>query len=327
MAYPTTTLETLRPDLGGSMLEYPLDAMNNGFIGLEVLPVLEADKQSGSFGIIPVEQLLKVPEVSRTSNSGYSRGGFTFQDDSYSTKEYGYEEPVDERNKAIYSSYFDMELISALRARSIILRRAEIRYAAAIFNTSTWTGASLTTAVTNEWDDYTNAVPINDVEGAVRKVYDGTGLWPNALIMNRKVFRNLRLCDQIIDAIRSAGAGNPTKASDITTNMLSAVFDLPKIIVAGGAYDSATEGQSATISDIWSSEYAMVARVATTNDIAEPCIGRTIHWAADGSSIGGVVESYYSPEVRANIIRVRHEVTEKILYAQCGHLLSNVTTI
>ena len=326
MAYPTSTLTVTRPDLGGSLIEYPLDAMNGGFIALEVLPVIQAELQASKFGVIPVEQLLKVPEVTRASSGGYNRTGFTFREEFYSTQEYGIEEPVDARNSAMYKNYFDMELISAQRCRSIILRRAEMRAAALIFNSTTWTGGSLTTSITNEWDDYTNATPIYDVENAVRKIYSNSGLWANALIINRKVFRNLRLCDQIMDAIRSEGAGNPSKASDITVGMLSAVFDLPKIIVAGGSYDSALEGQDATIADIWDDEYAMVARVATTNDISEPCIVRTIHWSEDGSEIGGTVEEYIDPTVRAKIIRVRHDVQEKVLYKECGHLLSNITT-
>jgi hypothetical protein len=65
----------------------------------------------------------------------------------------------------------------------------------------------------------------------------------------------------------------------------------------------------------------MVCRVATGNDFREPCIGRTFHWAGDGSSIDGAIESYRDEVVRSNIIRVRHDVDEVVLYAQAGHLL------
>jgi hypothetical protein len=108
--------------------------------------------------------------------------------------------------------------------------------------------------------------------------------------------------------------------------MLAAVFDLPHIIVAGGSQNTANEGQVAAISQLWSDEYAMVCRVATGADFKEPCIGRTFHWGADGSSIGGTVESYREEQTRSEIIRCRHDVDEITLYPQAGHLLSNVTT-
>jgi hypothetical protein len=203
-----------------------------------------------------------------------------------------------------------------------------VRAANLLFNPTTWTGSALATAVVEEWDNNhtSDATPIDDVEAAVNKVYDGSGLWPNALIINRKVFRNLRNLDQIVERINSEGAGNASKPSDISTAMLAQLFDLDFVIVAGNTRNTAAEGQAATPGQIWSSEYAMVARIATSNDMREPCVGRTFHWSQDGSSIGGTVESYRDETVRGDVIRVRHDVDEFVLYPQAAHLLFNVTT-
>jgi hypothetical protein len=65
--------------------------------------------------------------------------------------------------------------------------------------------------------------------------------------------------------------------------------------------------------------------VATSGDIREPCIGRTFHWAQDGSSIGGTVEQYREEQTRSNVIRVRHDVDELIILPAAGHLLANIT--
>jgi hypothetical protein len=217
-------------------------------------------------------------------------------------------------------------MVSAELARDTVLREAEKRVAAMIFNSTTWTGASLTTAVTNEWDDAANATPIDDVEAAVRKVYDGTGLWANSLVINRRVFRNLRNSDQMLDRIASQGAGSPTKKADITADQLARCFDLDQVIVAGSSKNGSIEGQVATPTQIWSDEYAMICRVATTNNIKEPCVGRTLHWGKDGSQIGGTMESYDDQRVRGAIVRCRHEVHEKVIVPAFGHLLSNITT-
>lgn len=327
MPSSTTSLATLRPDLA-SFFEFDLEAAKAGFVASKVFPVVEVAKASGNFGKIPLESLLQERETRRGPGSGYSRGSWQFDDATYATVEHGAEEPVDDNEAKMYRDYFDLEVVATSRAYGAVLRNAEKRVADAVFNTSTWTGSGLTTAITNEWDSNhtTDAVPITDVEAAVKKVYDASGLWPNALIINRKVFRNLRNLDQIIDRINSSGAGKISTPADITTQMLSAVFDLPYIIVAGESRNSAKEGQAATPSQIWSDEYAMVCKIATSNDMREPCIGRTFHWSEDGSSIGGTVESYRDETVRGDIIRVRHQVAEVVLYPQAGHLLSNVTT-
>ena len=326
MASPSSTLSTLRPDLGGSLEEFDLAMDRQGFIGQRVLPVLDVAKQAGSFGRIPVEQLLQSRDTNRANGGGYSRGSFKFEPDSYATEEHGAEEPVDDRESEMYAEYFDHEVVSAQRALDVVLRNQEIRAAALLFNASTWTGSSLFTSITNEWDDYTNATPINDVEGAVRKVWAGSGIWPNALVINRHVFRNLRMCAQVLDRIAASGAGDKIKAKDVTAQMLAQVFDLEEIIIGGSAKNTANEGQTVAFGKIWSDEYAMVCRVARTKDIKEPCVGRTLHYSADGSQIGGTVETYRDETIRGNVVRVRHDVQEKRMYTECAHLLGNVTT-
>lgn len=326
MPSPSTSLATLRPDLADSLMEFDLAMDQRGYIASQVFPVVDVQSQAGVFGIIPVEQLLQQRDTKRSPGSGYNRGKFTFTTSSYACEEHGAEEPVDDREAQMYAEYFDAEVISTARAYNAVLRAHEERVASAVFNATTWNGAALTTGITNEWDDFTNAVPLTDVEAAVQKIYDNSGLWANALIINYKVFRNLRNCDQVIERIQSAGAGDPTKPSDVTVQMLAQVFDLPYILVAGGSKNGAKEGAAVDPEQIWSGEYAMVCKIATSSDFREACIGRTFHWSADGSSIGGTVESYREEQTRSDIIRVRHDVDEIVLYKEAGHLLSNITT-
>ena len=323
MPSPTSALTTLRPDLA-TYFEFDLEMEKAGFIAAKVMPVVEVASQAGVFGKIPIEQLLSERDTARAPVSGYARGSFTFTPSSFTCLENGAEEPVDDREAKMYAEYFDAELISTMRAFGAVLRNAEKRVADAVFNATTWT--SNTTAITNEWDDLTNAVPITDVEAAVQAVYTASGLWPNAIIINRKVFRNLRNCDQIIARIAASGAGSPTAAGLVTEQQLAEVFDLDHVIVAGSSRNSAIEGQTATPVQIWSDEYAMVCKIATGGDMKEPCIGRTFHWAEDGSSIGGTVETYRDEPVRSDVVRVRHDTDEIVLHVEAGHLLSNVTT-
>lgn len=325
MPAPSTVPATLRPDLA-AFFEFDLEMERNGYVATKVLPVIETGLQSDNPGKVPLESLLFDADTSRASGSDYNRGNWTFDKFQYATSENGWEEPIDERDEKRYREILQVDLVAFARATSVIMRNQEKRVADLLFNTTTWNGASLTTSVSNEWDDSDNATPIDDVEGAVKKVYEGSGLWANALVINRQVFRNLRNCKQIIDRINSAGAGNASKPSDITAAMLAQCFDLDHVIVAGASKNSANEGQSGTPAQIWSGEYASVARIATTGDMREPCVGRTFHWSGDGSSIGGTVEEYYWERSRSRIIRVRHETDEVIMYPQAAHLLSNITT-
>jgi hypothetical protein len=318
MPSPSSSLATLRPDISESFTEFDLEQNINGFVWDQLMPTFDVGRASGNFGRIPVEQLLQNRDTARAPGSGYARGKWKFAPDSYATQEHGAEEPVDDNEAAMYADYFDAEVISALRARSVVLMNAERRVITKILSNSNTDTAAV------KWDVPATAKPIDDVEKAVLAIYDASGLWPDTICMSRKTFRLLRNVDQIIDRIASSGAGSPTKATDITAAMLSAVFDLPKIVVAGATENTAKMGQPGAFAQIWDEEKVWVGRTASGNDFREPCIGRVFHWSADGSQVAGTVESYRDETVRADIIRVRHQVAEKELYPEAGYVISDI---
>lgn len=320
MPSPSTALATQRPDLAASFEAFDLEAEKSMFIGPVVAPVISVAQQAGVFGKIPLDQLLMNRDTKRAPGSGYARSKFQFTSATYACEEHGAEEPVDDRESKMYINYFDAEVVAAKRAYNSVLRNAEQRWATALFNTTTWTGASLYTDVSGTpWATVATAVPLTNVEAAVQKVYDNSGLWPNALIISKKVYRNLRNTVSVIDRVKYQGFVD-VRAGNISVEALSQAFDL-RLIVAGGTKNSAIEGQTATPAEIWGSTYAMIARVATTSDPSEPCVARNFHWSEDGSQLEGRIESYREEQIRGNVIRVRHDVDEIVMYAQAAHLL------
>jgi hypothetical protein len=204
MPSPSASLATLRPDLGDSFTEFSLDALSQGFIGTRVARPFETMKQAGSFGKWTVEQLLQEPETARAPGSHYNRITSKFGTATFACVDHGIEEPVDDRAAAMYRDYFDAELVAAARARSIVMRSLEKRLAALLFNATTWTGASLTTAITNEWDDHSNAVPVTDVNAAKQAVFERFGFVAELRDYEPQVFENARLCTQVQNIIRRA---------------------------------------------------------------------------------------------------------------------------
>lgn len=318
MATPTTQLSSTRPDIAQSMEEFDVEANNNAMIATQVLPVFEANEQAGNFGRIPVEQLLETADVERSSQGGYSRGHMEFEEVYYATKDYGREEPVDDRDKRIYKDYFDAELMAAKRARSTVLVEAEKRCAA-----NTIDNASInTTAAGTVWSTAASATPIDNVNTAVLAVWARTGVWPNAMVLSYELFRYLRRADQVLDRIESSGAGDQTRARDVTVAQIAQVMDLDFVLVAGASENTAQKGQSASIAQIWNRTRCLITKIPTSQDLREPCLGRTFHWSDDGSTIGSTIESYRDEVVRADIIRARHEVQEKVIYSE---IAQNIT--
>jgi hypothetical protein len=304
------------------LFQFDMEMNRNGFIANRIAPVANVAAQKGTMGLIALKQFLKEPETGRDSRGNYNRTGYQFEDFTYETEENGIELPIDRRRAAIYREWFDFEAMSTRVALDVVLRAYEYRVANLLYNATTF--ASSKTDITHEWNDWTNAVPLTDVIKAKRSIWEATGLYPNALIVNRRQRDNLRMNAQIIDKIESTGAGESVKPGAISNQMLADCFDIDQIIVSDSARDSANEGQSVSIAPMWSDEYAMLARVARTENPEEPCLARTVHWSEDGSQIGGTIEMYYEDSSRGDVVRVRHETEEKIFYTALGHLFTNV---
>ncbi len=319
-----------RLDLSSTFTEFDLAMSRLKFIGHRILRPRLVGVQAADVGKIPLEALLQTHDTGRAPGAGYSRGDFEFEKFNFATDEHGWEEPMDDRQIKLFGDMFDAESVHAQRAMDFVLRNYEIAVAAAIYNTTTWTGATLTTSLTHEWDDPTNAVPIANIEAARRKVRAVSGLEPNALICNRDQLWNLRRTDEITDLLKYSGHADPTK---LFADSIAALLDLEHIIVAGGQKNTANEAQTASLSSVWSDEYAMVCRVAETDDPQEPCIGRTFLWTEENAGPGTdegmavLLEEYREEATRGSVLRARNDRDLVVMYKEAGHLLSNVTTI
>lgn len=327
---PAPSQAITRFELGSTFEEFDLKMNQKGFIGTQVLRPRSVGKNAADVGKVKLKELLQSKSTKRAPGATYARDTWEFDKFAYSVAEYGKEEPLDDGQLAIYGDIVDAERICSDRAEDAVLNEYERDVSSAVYSTSTWTGASLTTAITNEWDDHASATPIADVSNAIEAVASGSGLEANALVTNRKQLRHLLQCDEIVDRIKYTQT--PTVSQ--IRNALADLLDLKFILVAGGFKNTANAGQDAAISRIWSDEYSMVCRVAESDDGREPCIGRTFIWDGDGPGAPGdggklavIMEEYREERVRGNVFRARNNRDIVIMYAQAGHLLSNVLTL
>lgn len=326
MPFPTSTVTVTDAQLS-AVYELSLQDNADMFVGSRVLPVINVAQQSGQFGVLPIEELLKNDgNLERAPGSGYKRDSHGFEIQTYATREYGIEEVVDQRTTRIYSSFYDALMFAAVRAAHRVQMAAEKRVAALVMDYATYTGnANYNTSLGNGKWDTAGGTPVTDLDKSAREIYTQTGLWPNTLIINRLVFRALRFNPQVVAAIQSAGAGDQTRQRDVTAAQLAAVFDVDQVLVAGGTQNTALPSQAAAISQIWGN-HAMLCVTARTGDIEEPCIGRQFHYGADGSMPDGLIERYFENDRRSYIIRARHEADEKRLYIPMGNMIPDVLT-
>jgi hypothetical protein len=319
-----------RPDLGQVVTETASQASELGFIAPVVMPYFSVTEQSGVYPVIPAKALFNIVDTKRGPKGNYNRSVENFESGIYATSENGLEMPIDERFKNIYKSMFDMEAAVSNILMGKIQRAYEVRVANKIMNTANYPSVN----VSKKWTDVSADVKA-DVD-ASKETMRKKGVPPNLLVISWTTFLTIKKTTMVKDAIKYIFP-DTAKTGAITKEHLEAYLEID-IEVAGALQNSAKKGANASLADIWSSDYAMLCRVAAPgSDISEPSVGRTLIWN-EGASEDFVVEEYYEDQVRANILRVRHDTDEALLTSidpdtkaarskvskNCGLLIGNI---
>lgn len=330
MAFSPTPSGTIqRPDLGLALAGYDIAMASEGYISQIVLPVQEVQEAMGNYGFLPASELAQDHDIERAAGGGYKRGNFKFQQSSYQTEEYGFEVKLDARFAATYAYVIGQDkeawrMLAAQIAHNVLLLGAEKRAAAAVFNATTFT--SHTTAVGTEWSTLATSDPEADIAAAVESSRAVLGKSPGTLIISDEVARNLRRNAKLIAKL---GADRNRGQKEVQNSDLASVLGLDRVIIGKSMRPTHAQGDTAgAYVDIWDDEYAMLCDLASpmsAGSVAKPGLGLTMHWGKDGSQPSGAVETYWNDEVRAEVVRVRHQMQEKILHVPAGWLLSNIT--
>ena len=299
--------------------EYSLEASRRGFIALLLLPLFETMVQSANYPVIPKEALLKLQETRRAARSAYGRSDYEFDDGTFSCVEYGWEEPVDDVEAALFANFFDAEEVATMRAVDVLLRNQEKRVADLLTSTATF-GAN---NVANPWSGPDTAKPRTDVRDAKQTMFNETGLEPNAFVCAKKTFDNVLLTEEFQEATKYTNQAL-MEVFEVQKRLVAQYLGVEKVLIGNAVYDGAKKGQDFSAASMWPDDKGFIARVATQpRNLKEACIGRTFLWIED-SPENLVVEQYREDQTRSDVYRVRHNVDEALVFEGALYLMSNL---
>jgi hypothetical protein len=346
MGAPSTAITRL--DLSLTYQEFSLLANIKKFIGLLVLPPLGVEQEAADFAKVVIASLLgKVEETKRAPRAGYNRDTWEWTKDSYALEEHGVEEPVDDATVERYGDVVRVEQLAVIRAIHRVLLRLEYDIAAAVFNTTTWNGAALTTAVSVPWTTKATADPVANIDAAHDKINASCGQDANTLVLTKKAFRAIIRSDRVegllkYDASELMLAMNSGTNQNMIAQVVSGLKELlsvDNILIGRGFTNTADKGLTPSLARVWDDTKAMLCCVNNDGfdgDLESPfpCIGRTVFSTKNdeplpGANDGGLgsllMDEYRDESVRGSIIRPRNKRQVKIIHPEAGHLLTAVT--
>lgn len=285
------------------------------FIAGQIAPVVPVEKQSGKYFTYTKADWFRDEAKLRADATESAGSGYGLSTAGYSCDVFALHKDIGEQARANASPQVDLERDATRFITQRMLLRREIQMVSDVFGTGIWgTDATLT----NLWSDYTASDPIGDVEGQKRTILSTTGQMANTLVLGYDVFLSLKSHPDIIDRIKYTTSVN---GRTVTPDLLAAMFDVEKVVIASAIKNTAVEGETAAYSFVWGKS-ALLLHVAPNPGLLVPSalytlVWRGVHQGGTGTNDIGITR-FDIPEIRATRVEGQIAFDIKIVGTDLG---------
>ena len=134
------------------------------------------------------------------------------------------------------------------------------------------------------------------------------------------VWTRIRASTKFQNRLRGAGISSDS-ILNASTQAAADVFGVQEVLVGRASYDSAPEGVAFASANAWSNSYIFVGSVSEGSaGYFGGGAGFTLNWSEYGPVFG--VSTYREESIKSNIVRASQYVTEKVVNANAGQLIT-----
>ena len=278
-------------------------------IANEVFPRVPVAQESDIYYVYDFSGF-NIPEAIRAPRSRYNQVDWSATTDTYFAQEYGLEQPIDDRERRNAVGVLNLDVDSTRNLTNNLLNSRERRITNLVLATGSYpAGHTITLAGVAQWSDPVNSDPVGDVSAARTQIQGATGLLPNTIVMGYAVFEALLVHEQIREYLAEGAL--------VTEELLARIFRVERVIVGSVFYNTATEGQTVTLGDLWGTDVVIFHKANTSPALRTPSFG--YQFVAQDFR----VFQYRQDEIASDIIRVNEIVAEKMVAPRLGYLIKS----
>lgn len=288
----------------------------------------------------------------RAPGTKYQRMSATFGDATLTVTPRGVEIAVPREFTLDYNNRFDALAFFAGRFGTEIggLTKEYLIASATVGSGSIYAAGSATnsgvayTAANRDVLGTSGMNPIQDILASIRRII-AYGERPDTVVMSGPVWYRVRTCQNTLQFIR----GTYGPIAEVTQqNFLGCLseYGIKKVLIGDNYYNSAADGATASLTQIWSNTYILVCKAGMTSTPSETegvsvptlsGIGANVFWngfdssgmpslskdAHDFTGGGGFyVEQYPSLETKSEILRIEMSHKPTITNTRAGDLIA-----
>lgn len=297
----------------------------DNFIADKVFPIIPVDKKSDKYFTYTKNDWFRDEAQRRADATESAGGGFNLSTDTYSADVWAFHKDVGDQLLANADAPLNpLREAAEFVTRRLMLRR-ELQFVDDFFKKSVWAtdidGVTGTpgSGETKKWSDYSASDPIDDIEEAKAKILGQTGMEANTLVLGYDTFRVLKNHPDLVDRIKY------TSSQTITTDMLAAMFDIPRVMVAKAVKATNKEGVTAAY-DFAYGKHAALYHVAPTPGLLTPSAGYTFSWTGVSGGLGQVIgtSQFRMESLKADRVEAEMAFDNKVIGSDLGYFWDSI---
>jgi len=292
------------------------------FFADKVAPIVNVQKQSDLVPIWSQSDIWRVDNAVRAPGNEANRVEISVSSVSYFAKNYALRTDITVEDRANADAFAIRQLETGrTNILSWKLKNGwDSRVGTQVSNTA---NVGTSANVGSSWTDLSNSDPYSDILTIRDQIEDGTGFKPNRMLIGGEAFRYLARNNNIIDKTKATAL---TGASmNASKQQIAELFELDEIIVGGGYYNSAEEGQPMSLTRTFQ-PHVLLYYAPSAPSIEMPSFMYTFRWNVPGVPSMQAERLPFNRDRHSEGIEVGYYQDEKIVSADLGGLVANVTS-
>lgn len=287
---------------------------NETYIADEIFPLVTVGKQSNKIRKYTKSYWFRDEARIRAPGEQVHESGYEIDNSTtYYAENYAIGKPIPDELRANADEGIDLEREATEWVTDKLQLKRERSWASDFFTTGVW-GTDLT--VSPQWDSFSDSTPIVDIRTGKETIHDNTGIEPNTLVLGRAVFNSLIDHPAFTERIKY------TETGIVTTDLLSRILELDRVLVARAVYETAAEGETSSMSAAFGKN-ALLMYVEPAPSILRPSAGYTLVWKPLGGAGPQVIQMRRNEERYSDVIDGLTWYDQKALGTDLGYFFSN----
>lgn len=297
------------------------------FIADQVFPNVPVEQQSNRYYIYNKGDWLRTEAEIRGPGSESRGSGYRLDNTpTYYANVYAVHKDVDDQVRANSDAVLNTDRDATQWVTQQMLIKRDLVWASQYFKTGVWDTerAGVASGPTGtqflRWD-VAGSTPIEDVTSAVVSQVQNTGFKPNVLVLSPFVFNALKNHAEVLDRIKY------TQRGIVTTDLLAALFDVDKVVIAYAVQNTAAEGATASMSFVFG-KHALLLYANPTPSIMTPSAGYTFSWTGwfGATGLGLRIKQFRKEDIESDRIEAQMAFDMKVVATDCGYMFLNAVS-